>query len=80
MQAKRNLAHRMGRWSGTHPKTAIFGWLAFVLIAFFIGNAVGTKTLDPADYLLFCNTVEEESDGTVEVHYAKGMHRAFTVG
>ena len=23
MHAKRNLAHRMGRWSGTHPKTAI---------------------------------------------------------
>ena len=39
-----------------------------------------TKTLDPADYVLFCNTVEEESDGTVQVHYAKGMHRAFTVG
>ena len=38
MQAKRNLAHRMGRWSGTHPKTAIFGWIAFVLIAFFVGN------------------------------------------
>jgi hypothetical protein len=39
-----------------------------------------TKTLEPADYVLFCNTVEEESDGTVEVHYAKGMHRGFTVG
>src|SRR5262245_58633450 len=49
MQAKRNLAHRMGRWSGTHPKTAIFGWIAFVLIAFFLGNAVGTKTLDESD-------------------------------
>ncbi len=49
MQAKRNLAHRMGRWSGTHPKTAIFGWIAFVLIAFFVGNLVGTKTLDPSE-------------------------------
>src|SRR5262245_27280398 len=49
MQAKRNLAHRMGRWSGTHPKTAIFGWIAFVLIAFFLGNAIGTKTLEDSD-------------------------------
>ena len=49
MQAKRNLAHRMGRWSGTHPKTAIFGWIAFVLIAFFVGNLVGTKTLDQSE-------------------------------
>jgi hypothetical protein len=39
-----------------------------------------TKTLEPADYVLFCNTVEEEPDGTVEVHYAKGMHRGFTAG
>ena len=49
MQAKRNLAHRMGRWSGTHPKTAIFGWIAFVLVAFFVGNLIGTKTLDPSE-------------------------------
>ena len=26
-----NIAARMGRWSGTHRKTAIFGWLAFVV-------------------------------------------------
>jgi uncharacterized membrane protein YdfJ with MMPL/SSD domain len=49
MHAKRNLAHRMGRWSGTHPKTAIFGWIAFVLIAFAVGNVVGTKTLDTTE-------------------------------
>jgi RND superfamily putative drug exporter len=49
MQAKRNFAQRMGRWSGTHPKTAIFGWIAFVLLAFFIGNLVGTKTLDQSE-------------------------------
>jgi uncharacterized membrane protein YdfJ with MMPL/SSD domain len=36
MNAKRNLAHRMGRWSGTHPWTAILGWLAFVLISFLV--------------------------------------------
>src|SRR3954467_4534141 len=43
----RNIAARMGRWSATHKKTAIFGWLAFVLAAFVIGNALGTKQLDP---------------------------------
>ncbi len=42
-----NLAARMGRWSATHKKTAIFGWLAFVAVAFMIGNTVGTKQLDP---------------------------------
>jgi len=25
-----NLAARMGRWSASHKKTAIFGWLAFI--------------------------------------------------
>jgi uncharacterized membrane protein YdfJ with MMPL/SSD domain len=42
-----NLAARMGRWSASHWKTATFGWLALVLLAFAIGNAVGTKTVDP---------------------------------
>src|SRR5205807_8275893 len=37
----RNLAARMGRWSANHRKTAIFGWLAFVIAAFVIGTAVG---------------------------------------
>src|SRR5207244_8621288 len=43
----RNLAARMGRWSASHKKTAIFGWLAFIAVAFMLGNAVGTKQLDP---------------------------------
>src|SRR3954471_23442181 len=42
-----NIAARMGRWSAGHKKTAIFGWLAFIAVAFMIGNAVGTKQLDP---------------------------------
>jgi uncharacterized membrane protein YdfJ with MMPL/SSD domain len=42
-----NLAARMGRWSASHWKTATFGWLAFVLAAFAIGGAVGTKNVDP---------------------------------
>jgi uncharacterized membrane protein YdfJ with MMPL/SSD domain len=43
----RNLAARMGHWSATHKKTAIFGWLGFVACMFVIGNIVGTKQLDP---------------------------------
>jgi uncharacterized membrane protein YdfJ with MMPL/SSD domain len=41
-----NLAARMGRWSAAHWKTATFGWLAFVLVAFGLGGAIGMKTLD----------------------------------
>jgi RND superfamily putative drug exporter len=40
------LAARAGGWSARHRKTAIWGWLAFVVVAFAIGGAVGTKTLD----------------------------------
>jgi uncharacterized membrane protein YdfJ with MMPL/SSD domain len=39
----RNIAARAGRWSASHRKTAIFGWLAFVLIALVVGNMVGAK-------------------------------------
>ena len=41
-----NLAARMGRWSAAHWKTATFGWLGLVVVAFALGGAVGTKTLD----------------------------------
>jgi uncharacterized membrane protein YdfJ with MMPL/SSD domain len=46
---KRTLAARAGYWSARHRKTAIFGWLAFVVIAFAIGNAVGTRQLADED-------------------------------
>jgi uncharacterized membrane protein YdfJ with MMPL/SSD domain len=39
----------MGRWSAQHRKIAIFGWLAFVVAAFVIGNAIGTKELRSAE-------------------------------
>jgi uncharacterized membrane protein YdfJ with MMPL/SSD domain len=39
-----SLAARIGRWSTRHRGIAIVGWLAFVLAALFIGNAVGTVT------------------------------------
>jgi putative drug exporter of the RND superfamily len=41
-----NIAARMGRWSASHRKTAIFGWLAFVIASIAIGTAVGAKTID----------------------------------
>ncbi len=41
-----NLAGRVGRWSAAHWKTATFGWLALVVLAFGIGGALGTKTID----------------------------------
>ena len=43
----RNLAARMGGWSAAHWKTATFGWLALVVVAFGIGGQVGTKQIDP---------------------------------
>ena len=42
---RENLAARAGRWSARHWKTAVFGWLAFVLVAFALGNVVGTNSL-----------------------------------
>jgi RND superfamily putative drug exporter len=43
---KLGLAGRAGRWSAGHRKTAIWGWIAFVVVAIVIGGAVGTKTLE----------------------------------
>ena len=36
----KNLAAKIGRWSASHWKTAVFGWLAFVIAAVVIGQAV----------------------------------------
>jgi uncharacterized membrane protein YdfJ with MMPL/SSD domain len=48
VQKKQNLAARAGRWSAQHRKQAIFGWLAFVIVATLIGGNLGTKTI-PTD-------------------------------
>jgi uncharacterized membrane protein YdfJ with MMPL/SSD domain len=42
---RENLAARAGRWSARHWKAAVFGWLGFVLVAFALGNVVGTDSL-----------------------------------
>lgn len=46
MTGKTNIAARAGRWSAAHRKTAIFGWLAFVVVAFMIGGGLGTESID----------------------------------
>src|SRR5215211_8687931 len=42
----RNLAARAGRWSTQHRKTAILGWIAFVVLAAVLGGKVGQNDLD----------------------------------
>ena len=45
----RNLAARMGRWSATHRRKAILGWLAFVLASTVLGGALGMKEIADED-------------------------------
>ena len=45
MQPSRNIAATAGRWSAQHRKTAILGWIAFVVFAFVVGGKIGTNTL-----------------------------------
>jgi uncharacterized membrane protein YdfJ with MMPL/SSD domain len=42
----RNPAARAGRWSAKHRKTAILGWLLFVVLATVLGSKVGQNDLD----------------------------------
>jgi uncharacterized membrane protein YdfJ with MMPL/SSD domain len=42
----KGIAARAGRWSAQPRKIAIFGWLAFVIAAFLIGNNLGTKKVE----------------------------------
>jgi putative drug exporter of the RND superfamily len=74
-------AARAGRWSAQNRKTAIWGWLAFVAIAFVIGGALGVK--EPSnqnDYIgqsgqaekLFDNHFPKQDEEQVLVQAAKG--------
>jgi uncharacterized membrane protein YdfJ with MMPL/SSD domain len=50
MQKAMNVAGRMGHWSANHWKTAVFGWLACVVLLFAFGNiALGLKQIDLND-------------------------------
>jgi uncharacterized membrane protein YdfJ with MMPL/SSD domain len=44
-----NIAARMGRWSASHWKTAVFGWLAFVVLAFGVATQLPMKTISTQD-------------------------------
>ena len=44
----RNLAARAGRWSATHRKTAMLGWILFVVLATVVGGKVGQKNIEPS--------------------------------
>ena len=46
---QRNIAARAGRWSAQNRKKAIFGWLAFVLIALVVGQSMGMKPVSDND-------------------------------
>jgi RND superfamily putative drug exporter len=45
VQEQPNIAARAARWSAQHRKKAVFGWLAFVIVAYVIGGAIGNNTL-----------------------------------
>ena len=46
---KDNVAARLGGWSARRRKTAIFGWLLFVVAAVLIGGMAGEKQLTNAE-------------------------------
>src|SRR5262245_53354288 len=41
-----NLAARAGRWSAQHRKTAVLGWIVFVVLAVLVGGRIGQHDLD----------------------------------
>ena len=43
----KGIAARAGHWSARHRKTAIFGWLAFIVIVFMVGQSLGQ--VEPKD-------------------------------
>src|SRR4051794_30087931 len=47
--SKHNLPARMASWSGRHRKKAFWGWLAFVLVVFAAGSAIGTTNISEVD-------------------------------
>jgi RND superfamily putative drug exporter len=75
-------AARMGRWSAQHRKKAIWGWIAFVVIAFVVGTGVGTKQPTHDDYVgqsgqaekLFTDHFPKKDSEQVLVQAPKGGH------
>ncbi|MGY1709454.1 MMPL family transporter [Geodermatophilus sp. SYSU D00758] len=52
MDGRGNLAARTGRWSARHRKTAILGWLAFVVAAVVLGGMLPQGELTDAERLV----------------------------
>jgi hypothetical protein len=46
LKHSKSIAARMGRWSAHHRKTAVLGWLLFVIASFAIGGMTGTRQID----------------------------------
>jgi uncharacterized membrane protein YdfJ with MMPL/SSD domain len=58
-----NVAARMARWSGRHRRKAVIGWFAFVILAFAIGNQIGSKQIaDVDDYSGEAKEAEQARD------------------
>ena len=49
MNSPRNLAASAGRWSAQHRKTAIIGWILFIVVATFAGKSLAMKDLPDAE-------------------------------
>jgi RND superfamily putative drug exporter len=47
--SRKGLTARAAHWSAEHRKVAIWGFLAFVVVAFALGNALGTNQLTSLD-------------------------------
>src|SRR3954452_10399740 len=47
--SEHNLAARMASWSGRNRKKAFWGWLAFALVVFAAGSALGTTNISEVD-------------------------------
>ena len=61
------LAARAAHWSAEHRKLAIWGWIAFVVIAVMAGNAIGKEEIHGADMF------NGESHDAEETLYDAGM-------
>ncbi len=72
----RGIAARAGRWSATHRKTAIWGWVAFVVASLLIGGLLGTRTLSDSQ-----SGVGESAaaDATQEAHFPESAKESVMV-
>jgi uncharacterized membrane protein YdfJ with MMPL/SSD domain len=76
MRKQRNLAASAGRWSAQHRKTAIIGWILFVVLAFGAGKMTGTETLTQAE-----SGVGQSGQATklADAAYPKNVHEAVLI-